>query len=123
MLTVCPGRGQPPCCHRWPHHGPHQGRQTGPPADDWRRGHSDFREPQLSRNLELVRLLRAIGSRHGRSPGEVAVAWVLRDAAVTGAIVGARRPAQVRGLSGAAEFRLSARELAEIEGFVTQVAA
>jgi aryl-alcohol dehydrogenase-like predicted oxidoreductase len=99
------------------------GRIAGLPADDWRRGHSDFREPQLARNLELVRLLRAIGSRHGRSPGEVAVAWVLRAAAVTGAIVGARRPEQVRGLSGAAEFRLSARELAEIEGFVTQVTA
>ena len=62
------------------------------PADDWRRGNSDFREPQLSRNLKLVRLLRAIGKHHGRSPGEVAVAWVLRNPAVTGAIVGARRP-------------------------------
>src|SRR5439155_455400 len=41
------------------------------PADDWGRGHSDFREPQLSRNLRLVRLLHAIGSHHGRSPGEV----------------------------------------------------
>src|SRR5271169_656211 len=62
------------------------------PADDWRKGNSDFREPQLSRNLKLVRLLRAIGDHHGRSPGEVAVAWVLLEPAVTGAIVGARRP-------------------------------
>ncbi len=93
------------------------------PADDWRRGNSDFREPQLFRNLRLVRLLRAIGSHHGRSPGEVAVAWVLRDAAVTGAIVGARRPDQVRGVIGAAEFRLSPRELSEIEAFFKRVAA
>ena len=50
---------------------------------------SDFQEPQLSRNLELVSLLRTIGNRHGRSPAEVAVAWVLRNPAVTGAIVGA----------------------------------
>src|SRR5271168_611547 len=47
------------------------------PTDDWRRGNSDFREPQLSRNLNLVRLLRAIGGRHNCSPGEVAVAWAL----------------------------------------------
>jgi aryl-alcohol dehydrogenase-like predicted oxidoreductase len=87
------------------------------PADDWRRSHSDFREPQLSRNLKLVRLLRVIGSHHGRSPGEVAVAWVLRDSAVTGASVGARRPGQIRGLAGAADFRLSPRELAEIDAF------
>ena len=33
-------------------------------------------------------LLRAIGDHHGRSPGEVAVAWVLHHPAVTGAIVG-----------------------------------
>ena len=93
------------------------------PADDWRRGHSDFREPQLSRNLRLVRLLTAIGSHHGRSPGEVAVAWVLRDSAVTGAIVGARRPGQIRVLAGAADFRLSPRELAEIETFFARQAA
>jgi aryl-alcohol dehydrogenase-like predicted oxidoreductase len=93
------------------------------PADDWRKGHRDFREPQLSRNLQLVRLLRAIGTQHGRSPGEVAVAWVLRDPTVTGAIVGARQPEQVRGLSGAAGFRLSPRELAAIEAFFARATA
>jgi len=98
-------------------------RIAGLPADDWRRRHSDFREPQLSRNLKLVRLLRAIGNHHGRSPGEVAVAWVLRQPAVTGAIVGARRPDQVRGVVGAGEFRLSRREVGEIAAFFAQVAA
>jgi aryl-alcohol dehydrogenase-like predicted oxidoreductase len=98
-------------------------RIAGLPADDWRRGNGDFQEPQLSRNLKLVRLLRTIGNHHGRSPGEVAVAWVLRNLAVTGAIVGARRPGQVQGVVGAAEFRLSPRELAEIEAFFNRVAA
>src|SRR5947209_8389878 len=93
------------------------------PADDWRRWHGDFREPHLYRNLKLVRLLRAIGNHHGRSPGEVAIAWVLRHPAVTGAIVGARRPDQVAGVVGAAEFRLSPRERAEIEAFFDRVAA
>jgi aryl-alcohol dehydrogenase-like predicted oxidoreductase len=93
------------------------------PADDWRKGHSDFREPQLQRNLNLVRLLRAIGNHHGRSPGEVAVAWVLREPAVTAAIVGARRPDQVRGVVGAADFHLSPGEVAEIEAFFDRVAA
>ena len=87
------------------------------PSDDWRKEHGDFREPQLSHNLELVRLLRSVANRHGRSPGEAAVAWVLRDPAVTGAIVGARRADQVRGVVGAADFRLSRQELAEIEEF------
>jgi len=98
-------------------------RIAGLPADDWRRGHSDFREPQLSRNLRLVSLLRTIGKRHGRTPGEVAVAWVLRQAGVTGAIVGARRPDQVLGVVGAAEFRLSRRECAEVEVAFARIAA
>ena len=91
-------------------------RITSLPADDWRRGNTDFAEPQLSRNLKLVSLLRTIGERHGRTPGEVAVAWVLRNPAITGAIVGARRPGQMRGVTGASDFRLSRRELAEISG-------
>ena len=77
------------------------------PRDDWRRRDSEFQEPRLSRNLELVERLRAIGQRHGRSPAEVAIAWTLRHPAVTGAIVGARRPEQVDEIIRAGEFRLS----------------
>jgi aryl-alcohol dehydrogenase-like predicted oxidoreductase len=98
-------------------------RIAGLPADDWRKSHPDFQEPQLSRNLKLVRLLRAIGHLHGRTPAEVAVAWVLHNPAITGAIVGARRPGQVQGVIGAAEFRLSPRELVEIDAFSQKVAA
>jgi aryl-alcohol dehydrogenase-like predicted oxidoreductase len=93
------------------------------PADDWRRSHSDFREPNLSRNLALVELLDTIGMRHGRSAGEVAIAWVLHNPAVTAAIVGARRPQQVRGTVGAGEFRLSPHELAKIQAFFAKEAA
>ena len=91
--------------------------------DDWRKHHRDFQEPLLSRNLRLVRLLRDIGARHGRSPAEVAVAWVLQNPAVTGAIVGARRPGQIKGVVGAADFRLSPAEIAEIEAFSVKSAA
>jgi aryl-alcohol dehydrogenase-like predicted oxidoreductase len=93
------------------------------PADDWRKHHPDFQEPQLSRNLKLVELLRGVGKRHGRTPAEAAVAWVLHNPAVTGAIVGARRPGQMRGVIGAAGLRLSPRELAEVEAFFAQAAA
>ena len=85
------------------------------PSDDWRRGADDFQEPKLSENLELVEKLREIGERYGRSPAEVAIAWTLRHPAVTAAIVGGRRPDQVDGTIGAAEFRLSEDEIEEIE--------
>ncbi|HUS05840.1 MAG TPA: aldo/keto reductase, partial [Bryobacteraceae bacterium] len=87
------------------------------PSDDFRRNTPNFQEPLLTRNLELVELLREIGQHHGRSPGEVAIAWTLRRPEVTAAIVGFRSPQQVDGVVGAAEFRLSSQELAEIDAF------
>jgi aryl-alcohol dehydrogenase-like predicted oxidoreductase len=90
-------------------------RAAALPADDWRRRNPEFQEPRLSRNLALVEQLREIGARHGRSPGEVAIAWTLRLPAVTAAIVGARSAEQVGGVVGAGEFRLSESELAELE--------
>ena len=91
--------------------------------EDWRRNLPNFREPLLSRNLRLVEHLREIGKRHGRSPGEAAIAWTLNHRAVTGAIVGFRSPQQVAGIIGALEFRLTPGEMAEIEQALKEVAA
>lgn len=88
--------------------------------DDWRSRAAAFNEPQLSRNLELVELLKEIGSRYDASPGEVAIAWTLRQPAVTAAIVGGRRPDQVDGVVGAADLKLSDDEIGEIEIFLKQ---
>jgi aryl-alcohol dehydrogenase-like predicted oxidoreductase len=87
------------------------------PKDDWRSRNPDFQEPKLSQNLELVEVLRQIGARHGRTPGEVALAWTLHNPAVSAAIVGIRRADQVPGVTGALEFRLSDAEASEIESF------
>ena len=87
------------------------------PDDDFRTRAAAFQEPQLSRNLELAELMRRIGQRHGRTPGEVAIAWVLRRPEVTAAIVGMRSAEQVKGVIGAMEFRLSPEEIAEIDRF------
>jgi aryl-alcohol dehydrogenase-like predicted oxidoreductase len=84
-------------------------------ADDWRRRNPNFQEPLLSRNLRLVQLLREIGDRYGRTPGEVAIAWTLHNFAVTAAIVGIRTREQVRGIIGAGEFRLDIFEAAQID--------
>jgi aryl-alcohol dehydrogenase-like predicted oxidoreductase len=84
------------------------------PEDDFRRRSPHFQEPNLSRNLALVEKLREIGDRHGRTPGEVAIAWTLRRPEVTAAIVGLRNADQLKGVIGAAGFRLSAAELDEI---------
>jgi aryl-alcohol dehydrogenase-like predicted oxidoreductase len=85
------------------------------PETDWRISFSPaFQEPNLTASLRVVDLLRAVGARRGRTPAEVAIAWVLHNPAVTAAIVGARRPGQVDGFIGALEFRLSPEEYEEI---------
>jgi aryl-alcohol dehydrogenase-like predicted oxidoreductase len=85
------------------------------PEGDWRKKNPEFQEPKLTANLALVERLRAVGARHGKSPGETAIAWTLRNPAVTGAIVGGRNAKQVEGIAGGADFRLTPEEVAEIE--------
>ncbi|MGI8908932.1 MAG: aldo/keto reductase [Rubrobacteraceae bacterium] len=90
------------------------------PSDDWRRDTDDFNEPKLSKNLELVAVLEEIGVSHNASPGEVAIAWTLRNPDVTAAIVGGRRPDQVDGIIGAADLRLTEEEVERIEAAIPQ---
>jgi aryl-alcohol dehydrogenase-like predicted oxidoreductase len=93
------------------------------PQDDWRRGHPDFTEPNLSRNLALVDHLREIAKRHNRSVGEVAIAWTLHNPAVTGAIVGARNARQAEGVMRAGDLQLNDKEVSELEDFLADAAA
>jgi aryl-alcohol dehydrogenase-like predicted oxidoreductase len=90
------------------------------PEDDFRRRTPQFQEPKLSHNLEFVELMRQIGARHGRTPGEVAIAWTLRRPEVTAAIVGMRSAKQVDGVIGAADFRLSPAEIDELAEFLAR---
>jgi aryl-alcohol dehydrogenase-like predicted oxidoreductase len=93
------------------------------PEDDWRKRSPNFQEPLLSRNLRLVEILRAIGKRRNATPGEVAIAWTLRNPAVTGAIIGVRNAEQVSGIAGAADVNLSAEDVLEIKHVLTRQAA
>jgi len=90
------------------------------PDDDWRKNNPQYQEPRLSRNLALADLLTEIGKPHGRTSGEVAIAWTLRRPEVTAAIVGARHPGQIDGIIGAMDFRLSDAEIGQISAFVKQ---
>jgi aryl-alcohol dehydrogenase-like predicted oxidoreductase len=86
------------------------------PADDWRREkNKQFQEPLFSRNLRVADGLRAVGEPRGLPAGAVAVSWVLGHPAVTGAIVGARKPGQLRELVRAADFRLNDDEQVRVE--------
>jgi len=83
---------------------------------DWRGRDPEFGEPKLSQNLALVERLRQVGEKYHRPPGQIAVAWVLQNPAVTAAIVGARNVQQVEKNVGAVDLQLSGADVAEIEG-------
>jgi aryl-alcohol dehydrogenase-like predicted oxidoreductase len=82
--------------------------------DDWRRRNPYFEEPNLTNNLAFVERLRPIAEKHGKSVGNLAVAWTLAHPAVTAAIVGARRPEQVTQNLNTMDFTLSQDERAAI---------
>ena len=86
------------------------------PDSDWRSRDMEFVEPKLSKNLALVERLREMGEEYGRPPGQVAIAWILRNPAVTAAIVGARNAEQVEKNVGAVELQLTDEDVEEIEG-------
>ena len=67
-------------------------------------------------NLERVRALAAIAQRRGQSLAQMALAWVLRDARVTSALIGASSAQQVReNVAALDKLAFSADELAEID--------
>ena len=67
-------------------------------------------------NLKHVRALNEIAQARDQSLAQMAVAWVLRDARVTSALIGASRPAQITELAGALQnLQFSPEELAAID--------
>jgi len=69
---------------------------AGIPAGSRAAADGSFRRSMVNdANLESVRALRAIALRRGQSLAQMAVAWVLRDPAVTSALIGASRWSQI----------------------------
>ncbi|SNX69782.1 L-glyceraldehyde 3-phosphate reductase [Cereibacter ovatus] len=68
------------------------------------------------RALQSVRALDALAARRGQTLAQMAIAWVLRDGAITTALIGASRPEQVVDCCGAiGNLDFTPEELAEID--------
>jgi aryl-alcohol dehydrogenase-like predicted oxidoreductase len=115
-LPFCERHGIPVIAHSTMHAGLLTGEMThdrieGLPHNDWRQRSRFFRRLACDRALGMVEGLRTAGARHGRTAGEVAIAWALSHRAVTAASVGARRPDQLHEVVRAASFLLSGAEI------------
>ena len=88
--------------------------------DDWRRKVQLYNEPTLSKILDLVERLKPIAEKQNKSVGNLAVAWVLKNKALTAAIVGARNTEQVIDNINAAEFILSDEDMNNINELLSE---
>lgn len=100
-----------------------EARAAALPPNDWRSRSADFQGDALHRNLQVADVLRDIAGRHGATPSAAAVAWTLAWPGVTGAIVGARSPAQVDGWIGAATLTLTEADMATIAAAIDRAGA
>jgi L-glyceraldehyde 3-phosphate reductase len=89
----------------------------GVPADARASRNGSLKQSMLGEaNLARIRALNDIAAARGQSLAQMAIAWVLRDARVSSALIGARNVAQLDdSLDAAARLDFSAEELARIE--------
>ncbi|MFE9555220.1 aldo/keto reductase [Streptomyces sp. NPDC006703] len=67
------------------------------------------------RNFAIVDVVKELATELGRTPAQVALAWTLRNPAVTAPIIGARTLAQLEDNLGALEVDLTATQLARLD--------
>jgi aryl-alcohol dehydrogenase-like predicted oxidoreductase len=79
------------------------------------KGYGYFDQFLTEDKFDKVEKLTAFAERHGRTLLELAFSWLLSHKAIPSVIAGATRPEQVEQNAKAAEWELTAEELAEID--------
>jgi len=75
-----------------------------------------YAEPQTYTRLKRVReMLQAIAQDHRKKLTDLAIAWVLRDPALTGAIIGIRSEHEALEMAGGVNWKLTGQEIQAIE--------
>jgi aryl-alcohol dehydrogenase-like predicted oxidoreductase len=83
--------------------------------NDFRRGRPYAQEPTYSGLKKLRQVLQTIALNHHKTLAELAIAWVLRQPAVTAAINGIRSPQEALAMPGGMDWKLTSQELQTIE--------
>ena len=82
--------------------------------DDFRSTLPRFTQEAIDANQAIVDRVRAVADRHGATPAQVALAWVLAQGEHIVPIPGTRRLRHLEDNAAAAEIRLIAEDLAEL---------
>lgn len=105
-----------------------RGFLTGAITDPAALGQNDYRArayprttgDALSRNQVLVERVRAIAKRKSATPGQLALAWVMAKGDDVVPIPGTKRRKYLEENAAAAEIKLSAAEVQELEAAMPQ---
>ena len=92
-----------------------------PPPEDTRAGRRDKRIMETEFRPESLRIARVLADHaraRGITPGQFALAWVLNNRLVTGAIAGPRTEEQWADYAGALAYRFTAEDEALVDEFV-----
>ena len=86
------------------------------PPDDWRRNDPRWSEENFGANLRLVAIVERVAERHGVSPAQIALAWLLAQGEDVVPIPGVKRRTTLEDSAKAVDVALSADDLAELDG-------
>lgn len=84
-------------------------------GDDFRASLPRFTDEAVARNRVIVDGIAAVAARHGATPAQVALAWVLAQGPHVIPIPGTRRVTRLEENAGAAGLALSADDLADLD--------
>ena len=84
-------------------------------SDDFRRLSPRFQGENLTANLQLVSLVKALAAQKGCTPGQLALAWLLHQGENILPIPGTKQVRYIEENVGASEISLSANELLQLE--------
>lgn len=83
--------------------------------DDFRLGQAYAQEPGRTRLQELRAALAPVAHRRSRRLEDLAIAWILGQPGLTGAIIGARNQREAERMAGGADWVLTGEESTAIE--------
>ena len=87
--------------------------------NDFRAMNVLFQGKNFARNIAISKALKKYAEARGYTPAQLAVAWVLAHPAVTSAICGAKRPAQIEESARSFKWKMTHEEIVEIDRIVS----
>lgn len=91
-------------------------------SNDRRRGYENFRGAKWESNLRTVDELHVLADRLQRTPGQIALRWLLDTPGVATVLCGAKSPDQIEENWGALGWRLSAADYQLLASLPTEAA-